>query len=195
MKIILTDSVLATLGEALYRAKGNEFSGVGYVEKSGDDLIAYDVVILTTGTWGYVEIKPESLAPLVLREDAQNLRLHLHAHPMGNGIPGKHNWSWTDEEQIQTMPLGSIPEMLRWSCSIVHTPKGWVGRIDNHITKKTVHVSVEPAAKDLDRVVWPAWPAQSWLADVEEEGVDMQLEGWTKRKKRSFRKVVEELFS
>lgn len=63
---------------------------------------------------------------------------------MGNGIPGQHNWSGTDESTIQLAPLGGVPEMVKWSVSMVLTLGGWVGRIDNHISHKTQHLDVSP---------------------------------------------------
>ena len=32
--------------------------------------------------------------------------------------------------------------MIKWSAAIVHTPRGWVGRVDNHLKGKTFHVPV-----------------------------------------------------
>jgi hypothetical protein len=63
-------------------------------------------------------------------------------HPLGTGVPGLHNWSGTDEHTIQVEPLGSPAALVGWSCSIVRTPKGWVGRIDNYKTGQTKHVPV-----------------------------------------------------
>lgn len=168
--IILDSTVLATLGEALYKSNGYEFSGVGYIRRQGGDLICYDAIVLATGTWGEVSIDPFMLAPLASRPDRENLRLHFHAHPMGNGIPGPHNWSGQDRHQIETMPLGSFPELMGWSCSIVHTPKGWVGRIDNHITGKTAHVEVWPAAKP-DNFDW-SWNKIRFNLNLDDDDYD-----------------------
>jgi hypothetical protein len=65
-------------------------------------------------------------------------------HPIGNGVPGPQNWSGTDNATIELAPLGGIPELVRWSVSMVLTPGGWVGRIDNHLTHKTEHLEVSP---------------------------------------------------
>jgi hypothetical protein len=78
------------------------------------------------------------------RSDAGNMKLWHHRHPVGNGIPGEHNWSATDRHTILHEPLGGIPQLVRWSASIVRTPLGWVGRIDNYINHTVVHVNVEP---------------------------------------------------
>jgi hypothetical protein len=67
---------------------------------------------------------------------------------MGSGIPGPHNWSATDNNTILTAPLGGHPQMVRWSVSVVLTPAGWVGRVDNHLTQKTQHCTVEPQAQE-----------------------------------------------
>ncbi len=66
-------------------------------------------------------------------------------HPLGNGIPGHHNWSGTDENTARNEPLGSTPEWVKWSISIVRTPHGWVGRYDTYGAKgATVHIEVTP---------------------------------------------------
>lgn len=65
-------------------------------------------------------------------------------HPMGSGKPGPENWSGTDNNTIRTAPLGGVPELVKWSASVVLTPRGWVGRVDNHITGKTIHCEVQP---------------------------------------------------
>ena len=40
--------------------------------------------------------------------------------------------------------MGGIPDLVKWSLSVVLTPDGWVGRVDNHQTKKTKHLAVAP---------------------------------------------------
>jgi hypothetical protein len=59
-------------------------------------------------------------------------------------VPGPHCWSGTDENTIRYTPLGGIPELVKWSISIVRTPGGWVGRLDDHINDETVHMPVHP---------------------------------------------------
>ena len=119
-----------------------EFSGIGFCHREGDDLVVYDAEILDVGSASFTQVNPTELLRLAKRPDARNGRLWLHRHPIGNGVPGPWNWSGTDENTIQTTPLGGIPEIIQWSAAIVRTPDGWVGRIDNHITKKTAHVEV-----------------------------------------------------
>lgn len=72
-------------------------------------------------------------------------------HPLGSGVPGKHNWSGTDENTCRNEPLGGLPELVQWSASMVKTPHGWVGRIDNYAKKKTIHVPV--VLKGIDDVL------------------------------------------
>lgn len=148
MQIIVEPDVAFDL-ETIVASTRNEFSGIGFCYKDGDDLVIYDFVQLADGTYAYTEIQPEQIAELAKRDDARNARVWTHRHPCGNGIPGRHNWSSTDEQTIQEAPLGGDPNILGWSASIVRTPLGWVGRIDNHIQKTTVHVEVVSDLFDL----------------------------------------------
>ncbi len=70
-------------------------------------------------------------------------------HPLGTGIPGPHNWSGTDETTILREPMGSTPSAVNWSISIVLTPGGFVGRIDNYVKGITQHLEVEPNVTTL----------------------------------------------
>ena len=119
-----------------------EYSGFGWIQKIGDKMLVYDFELLHVGSEGFTDIKPEKFIALIDRPDNQNMRLWLHKHPCGNGIPGSHNWSGVDHRTCTETPLGGIPEMMKWSAAIVHTPRGWVGRIENHLKKKTFHVPV-----------------------------------------------------
>lgn len=148
MRIVFEPHLALTLEAIANQVAPLEFSGVGYCRLEGNDIIVYDFVLMDVGSCAYTEISASDLLELARREDAQNGRVWIHRHPLGNGIPGPHNWSATDENTIQTSPLGGIPEIVKWSVSAVRTPKGWVGRIDNHITGKTVHLQVEGQAPE-----------------------------------------------
>jgi hypothetical protein len=149
MNIIIKPEVMIMLETFCNQVGRQEFSGIGFCTKEKDGLLVYDAVVLNVGNSVFTQIKPEQILELGKRQDAANGRLWFHRHPLGNGIPGRHNWSGVDEQTIQTTPLGGIPEIIQWSASIVRTPFGWVGRVDNHITRKTVHVEVagQPARK------------------------------------------------
>lgn len=70
-------------------------------------------------------------------------------HPLGNGNPGPHNWSGTDEKTCTEEPLGSPAALTNWAAAIVITPKGWVGRIDSFKNgHKTLHLPVFPNLQD-----------------------------------------------
>jgi hypothetical protein len=146
MKIVLQPHVAMALETAVSQARGKEFSGFGwgtFTERGVFEV--YDYVILNVGSETYTEISVEQQLALMDREDAGNMRLWMHRHPIGNGIPGPHNWSGTDNNTIMTSPLGGIPELIKWSASIVRTPKGWVGRFDRYVGREeTVHCVVEP---------------------------------------------------
>jgi hypothetical protein len=145
MKIILKPEVALVLEAIVGLAGYQEFSGFGFVNKVNEHLEVYEFVLLDVGSAGYSEIGTADMIKLMERPDVANCKLWVHKHGMGNGIPGPQNWSLTDNETIEKSPLGGVPQLVGWSASIVRTPKGWVGRVDNHITKKTVHVGVEPA--------------------------------------------------
>lgn len=142
MKIIYSPNVTATLNAVDDITEFHEFSGVGFVNVVNMDFYVYEFELLDVGSPGYSQINPELLMPLMEREDAQNIKIWLHKHPMGNGEPGPHNWSSTDVATIWNTPLGGVPKLVRWSLSSVLTPRGWVGRIDDHINEKTEHLSV-----------------------------------------------------
>lgn len=109
-----------------------EFSGVGFIRKEGKKLYVYDFVLLNVGSYGYTEIPPEKVAMLAAtRQDAANMRLWIHRHPLGNSTPGSHNWSGTDNATCEQEPLGSPAELTTWAAAIVLTPTGWVGRLDS----------------------------------------------------------------
>jgi hypothetical protein len=149
MKIVVNDDVMIKLLAIANKTAPQEFSGQGYVKIEGDTARMYDFVLANIGSTTYTEIPTEHLMELMERPDAKSMKVWLHRHPVGNGIPGQHNWSGTDEATIQEAPLGGIPEMVKWSISIVLTPKGWVGRIDNHLKKTVQHLEVFPALADV----------------------------------------------
>ena len=148
MKIQLSDTVALKLMTFGNITEGLEFSGFGFVEVKEDTIYVYDVVVLDIGSEVWTEIDPKTLISLMERPDARNMKLWLHKHPIGDGVPGKHNWSGTDNTTIATAPLGGHPEMVKWSCSMVLTPRGWVGRIDNHLKNLTQHIEVVPQCRE-----------------------------------------------
>ena len=132
-------------GDLMYVASKTgplEFIGNLFAEREPDRIVVYDFVLLSVGSAVYSEIKPELMLPLSKRPDAHKMHGMCHMHPVGNGVPGEHNWSGTDREWILETPLGSLPQLVKWSFSIVLTPGGWVGRVDNYLTGKTLHCPV-----------------------------------------------------
>jgi hypothetical protein len=149
MKIMIEPAVMARLLSYALATK-NEYSGFGFCERREDGNIhVYDFALLDVGTWAYTEIDPMKLIALMQRPDRANMKVWIHRHPMGTGTPGPHNWSGTDEFTIRKEPLGATPEAVSWSVSIVLTPAGFVGRIDNYVTGKTKHLEVEPLTTDF----------------------------------------------
>lgn len=142
LRLAFSSRVYADL-ERLVSWTRMEFSGFGFVRKADErTMLVYEFVLLDVGSYGYTEFEPRKYIHLLDRSDAGNMRIWIHRHPIGNGKPGWHNWSGTDNQTINETPLGGIPEMVRWSLSAVRTPGGWVGRIDNHISKQTQHLPV-----------------------------------------------------
>jgi hypothetical protein len=122
--------------------KGREFSGLGLIEREGEILHVVDVDLLGVGSSTFTEFSPERSRQL---PPDPRRKLWLHKHPVGDGNPGPHNWSGTDERTATQEPLGGIPQLVQWSVAIVLTPGGWVGRVDIHIpTLQTFHCPVEP---------------------------------------------------
>ena len=140
MRLTLSPLVAIELETIANQTRGHEFSGIGKLSKNGNGMVVEDVVLLDVGSKGLTEINANDLYEVSQMEG--DWRVWFHRHPVGNGKPGKHNWSFTDESTIQTSPLGGIPQAVKWSVSIVRTPGGWVGRVDNHITGKTAHLPV-----------------------------------------------------
>lgn len=162
--------------------EGKEFSGFGFVEIRDDVLFVYDAVVLDIGSEVFTEIPTNELIDLMQRPDAKNMKLWLHRHPVGNGVPGTHNWSGTDNGTIKEMPLGGLPKLVKWSCSMVLTPRGWVGRIDNHLKEITQHIEVVPQVREAYVVTdkiraakpKPQWsrfsyPYDNWWEEQEED--------------------------
>ena len=143
MKIIIQPEMYRLLMDIAHLYP-KEFSGFAFCTHTKDAIEVYDFVMLDMGSEVFTEIPPEVILPLIDRSDAPNMKVWLHAHPIGSGIPGPENWSGTDNQTILTTPLGGIPQLVKWSASIVLTPRGWVGRVDNYITHKTIHCEVEP---------------------------------------------------
>jgi hypothetical protein len=85
-----------------------------------------------------------------------NLRVWWHRHSIGDGRPGPHNWSASDEEFIARPP---IPSLNQWLISVVRTPLGWVGRLDDYRSKVTIHMPViQLMEPKLHRLVYTtAW--------------------------------------
>jgi hypothetical protein len=149
MRIFLDQNVFAQLEAARVAAGNLEFSGFGFVNvhNADDETVfeVYEVVVLDVGSPGYTEIPAEKILPLLDRSDAGKMKLWFHRHPLGSDIPGPHNWSATDDRTAEEEPLGSIPELVKWSISIVRTPQAWVGRFDKYKDGKvtTYHIPVE----------------------------------------------------
>lgn len=143
-QIVLTPEIFTYLEATRAGVHGKEFSGLGFLTREGSDFHVYDVEVLHVGSEVFTEIQAEEMFKLSERQDRNNLRLWFHRHPIGNDVPGEHNWSGTDRQTILEGPLGGIPELIGWSVSIVRTPIAWIGRIDNHIKKTVLHVPVVP---------------------------------------------------
>lgn len=163
-----------------------EFSGFGFVEREDKNFRIYDAVILDVGSSVFTQLDPEKFLPLFDRPDADKMKCWIHRHPCGSGVPGPHNWSGTDNDTIEKLPLGGLPELVKWSLSVVLTPGGWVGRVDNHLTKKTQHLEVAPKTVGRSvvdalkpKIELPPFTQGSFLNEfglTEEEFADIYME-------------------
>jgi len=147
LRIVLDEAVYQKV-LAFTMFTNQEFSGNGFCELDKDQniIFVYDFVPLHIGTWATTEIPHERVLPLMHREDKANMLVWLHKHPCGNGIPGMHNWSSTDNNNIFNTPMGSTPDNIDFMVSIVMTPEGLVGRIDKYRDGKVItkHLEVSP---------------------------------------------------
>lgn len=155
MKISLSDLALVKLESWCATAGGREVSGLGTVEYKDGNFHVLDAYLLDAGSEVFTNIPPERIAELHSSGvDISKLKLWWHRHPVGSGEPGPQCWSSIDENTITNTPLGSSPELVKWSVSIVRTPRGWVGRMDHYVKGQTVHCAVEQplTVKDHDEV-------------------------------------------
>ena len=150
MKILIDPVPFIQLYAIEAVAQDREFSGYGFVEvvKVGDEknFRIYDIELLDIGSPGYTEFDSKAILEVLKRKDASHMKCWFHRHPLGNGKPGEHNWSQTDENTCVNQPLGCPdPMKVKWALAIVLTPKGWVGRLDQFKDgrHKTTHLEVE----------------------------------------------------
>lgn len=127
----------------------HEFSGFGIVEpgKTPDGKTSFMVskwFLLDVGSSVLTTISIEDQLHLKDYPDVKFMRCWIHAHPIGNGIPGPHNWSATDNNAITKSPMGTVPALMPWMIAVVRTPQGWVGRFDVP-GKQTDHLEVKPS--------------------------------------------------
>jgi hypothetical protein len=151
MHIEFSPEVALLLETLAVQSDGMEFSGLGFVElrREAGVFYVYDFVPLDVGSAGWTEIPSGKLLPLYERKDVGNLKIWIHRHPVGNGIPGRHNWSGTDERTCRFEPLGvpyGMQDSVGWALAAVRTPLGWVGRYDTYGPKgKAAHIPVVPS--------------------------------------------------
>jgi len=158
MQIEFSPEVALQLEAITVQTEGMEFSGFGFVEIRGQTFFVYEFVLLDVGSRGWTEIPGAKLAALIERPDSSRMKLWIHRHPVGNGIPGRHNWSGTDEHTCRYEPLGvpqGMQDSVKWALAAVRTPRGWVGRYDTYGEKgTTVHIPVVPAlAQEVEPLI------------------------------------------
>jgi hypothetical protein len=160
MQIEFAPEVALLLETITVQTRGMEFSGFGFVEphKDTNTFYVYEFVLIDVGTSGWTEMDTSKYVHLLNRPDADNMKLWIHRHPVGNGIPGSHNWSGTDNNTCRFEPLGvphGMQDSVRWALAAVRTPLGWVGRYDTFgKAGKTFHIPVVPSvALEVSRAV------------------------------------------
>lgn len=145
MKVVIPDNILLHLESWIASAHGREVSGVGImdIDQEKGTFSIQKVWLLAAGSSAYTEIPGATMAKLVSEGiTPDQIKLWWHRHPVGNGSPGPHNWSSTDDHTAMREPFGISPDMVGWMVSIVRTPLGWVARYDNHKRMYTVHMPV-----------------------------------------------------
>jgi hypothetical protein len=149
VKIDITDVIVEL--ETIYAQVRREFSGFGWGKwfRQPDGSSVYKIYrykLLDVGTAVFTQIEPQDILPLLNDPDLANMHVWQHSHPMGDAREiGPHNWSGMDDHTARFEPLGSTPEMAHWSISIVRTPTGWAGRLDNYgKNATTLHCEVFP---------------------------------------------------
>lgn len=146
MKILLSPDVYLRLEMVKEVVGSREFSGYGFIERKGDDFYVYDIELLDVGNEGWTEFDSRTILEVMNREDHAHMKLWFHRHPLGDGTPGPHNWSATDNNTCTNEPLGCPdPDHVKWALAMVLTPGGWVGRVDRFKNgeSKTEHIPVE----------------------------------------------------
>lgn len=140
--IKLTHSAFIKLTAWSIVTQGREYSGTGIIDRQGNVITVLDVDLLGVGSPTYTEFSFDKPSPF---KGMPNRKLWYHRHPVGNGVPGQHNWSGRDRQTAEVEPFGVPAQLVQWSCSIVLTPKGWVGRVDFYLPElRTYHCAVEP---------------------------------------------------
>lgn len=171
--------VIGQLETACNQAGNLEVSGYGFIRQEGDTLVVYDACVLDVGSWGETNIDPRKpevarkLLDLLERQDAANLKLWWHRHPI-------LGWSGTDERACTVTPMGGDPKHVRWSAAVVRTPRGWIGRIDNHLTHKTAHVPVVTGV-------------EGFLADTQAYRSQAVNHGWAVDDELDYEEIAEQL--
>lgn len=160
-----------------------EFSGFGFVEPGGDvgktNFKVYDWILFNIGSTTLTTIPIKDQIRLKYHPDRKFMRVWIHRHPLGNGIPGPQCWSSTDENAIAKSPMGTVPELMPWMLSVVRTPKGWVGRFDIP-GKQTHHLEVVPSMHNhieqvkyvKSDIVTPSWKPNPYWEDEDDELYD-----------------------
>jgi hypothetical protein len=146
MQVVIPDRILLHLESWVASAQGREVSGVGIMDTDEEEgtFTLTKVWLLAAGTSAYTEIPGATMAKLVSEGiTPDQIKVWWHRHPVGNGIPGAHNWSSTDDHTAMREPFGISPDLVGWLVSIVRTPLGWVARYDNHNRMYTVHMPVK----------------------------------------------------
>ena len=145
-------NIVAQLEAVRSAVHPHEFSGFGFVEPGTDangetNFMISKWFLLDVGSAVLTTISIPDQIRLKDHPDIKFMRCWIHAHPVGNGNPGPHCWSGTDENAIATSPMGTVPALMDWMISIVRTPGGWVGRFDNP-GKNTYHLEVVPSFRN-----------------------------------------------
>ena len=108
--------VIGQLETACNQAGNLEVSGYGFIRQEGNTLVVYDACVLDVGSYGETNINPkvpevaQKLLDLLERQDAPNLKLWWHRHPIlgwSGRLPRLTNVTWKHCHQLHSMLVPS----------------------------------------------------------------------------------------
>jgi hypothetical protein len=130
-----------------------EFSGLAVVDMKKSDLKIENgeikgrlqvgkFYLLDIGNEGYTEF---NLDPKIIPvSEWPLLKVWIHAHGVGNAVPGPHNWSTIDQENMEKSPCGNTPAEIGWAVAVVRNRYGFTAQMRNYKKEIVQYCLVTP---------------------------------------------------